>query len=123
MNISQVEEVRYAFPHRRSFFVPADRPLSVLLVHILLWIHSLRRLLECLYVSVFSDGVIHIVQYAFGLSYYIFLGLTVLCLDIPVYDEGTICGLSGKRVTVSIFTLHYINSILHLADAFIQSDS
>ncbi|XP_063057416.1 polyprenol reductase [Engraulis encrasicolus] len=65
-----------------------DRPLSVLLVHILLWIHSLRRLLECLYVSVFSDGVIHIVQYAFGLSYYIFLGLTVLCLDIPVYDEG-----------------------------------
>ncbi|KAL2089882.1 hypothetical protein ACEWY4_014570 [Coilia grayii] len=66
-----------------------DHPLSVLLVHILLWIHSLRRLLECLFVSVFSDGVIHIVQYAFGLSYYIFLGLTVFCVDIPLYNEGS----------------------------------
>lgn len=55
--------------------------LSTLLVQLLLWTHSLRRLLECLFVSVFSDGVMHLVQYAFGLGYYIVLGLTVLCSD------------------------------------------
>ncbi|KAM9849279.1 polyprenal reductase [Aulostomus maculatus] len=55
--------------------------LSTLLVQLLLWIHSLRRLLECLFVSVFSGGVIHLVQYLFGLGYYILLGLTVLCSD------------------------------------------
>uniref|UniRef100_A0A3Q3W350 Polyprenal reductase n=1 Tax=Mola mola TaxID=94237 RepID=A0A3Q3W350_MOLML len=55
--------------------------LSTLLVQLLLCLHSLRRLLECLCVSVFSDGVIHLVQYVFGLCYYIALGLTVLCSD------------------------------------------
>lgn len=55
--------------------------LSTLLVMLLLCIHSLRRLMECLCVSVFSDGAIHLVQYVFGLGYYIILGLTVLCLD------------------------------------------
>lgn len=67
----------------------SDYPLSVLLIHILLWAHCLRRLLECQFVSVFSNGVIHVVQYAFGLSYYIFLGLTVLCVDISSPDEGS----------------------------------
>ncbi|XP_071342998.1 polyprenal reductase isoform X2 [Trachinotus anak] len=55
--------------------------LSTLLVQLLLWVHSLRRLLECLFVSVFSDGTMHLVQYVFGLGYYIVLGLTVLCSD------------------------------------------
>uniref|UniRef100_A0A8D0HE15 Polyprenal reductase n=1 Tax=Sphenodon punctatus TaxID=8508 RepID=A0A8D0HE15_SPHPU len=53
--------------------------LSALLVLVLLWLHSLRRLAECLYISVFSDGVIHLVQYCFGLGYYVVMGLTVLC--------------------------------------------
>ncbi|XP_016380982.1 polyprenol reductase isoform X2 [Sinocyclocheilus rhinocerous] len=30
--------------------------LSILLLQVLLWVHSLRRLLECLFVSVFSNG-------------------------------------------------------------------
>ncbi|KAM6921929.1 polyprenal reductase [Xenentodon cancila] len=55
--------------------------LSAVLVQLLLCVHSLRRLLECLLVSVFSDGVIHLVQYLFGLGYYLLLGLTVLCSD------------------------------------------
>lgn len=38
----------------------------------------MRRLFECLYVSVFSNAVIHIVQYCFGLVYYVLVGLTVL---------------------------------------------
>ncbi|KAG7488856.1 hypothetical protein MATL_G00038910 [Megalops atlanticus] len=54
---------------------------SAVLVQVLLWTHSLRRLWECVWVSVFSDGVIHAVQYVFGLGYYVILGLTVLCAD------------------------------------------
>ncbi|XP_056620730.1 polyprenol reductase [Triplophysa dalaica] len=61
---------------------------SVLLLQVLLWIHSLRRLLECLFVSVFSNGVIHVLQYAFGLAYYVLLGLTVLCINPSSTQEG-----------------------------------
>ncbi|MEQ2210019.1 hypothetical protein XENOCAPTIV_007347 [Xenoophorus captivus] len=70
----------------------ADGPLSAapqlatVLVQLLLCVHSLRRLLECLFVSVFSDGVMHLVQYLFGLGYYIVLGLTVLCSDQMAKD-------------------------------------
>ncbi|KAG7263231.1 hypothetical protein CRUP_036237 [Coryphaenoides rupestris] len=53
--------------------------LSTLLVQLLLWIHSVRRLLECLFVSVYSEGVLHLAQYMFGMGYYVILGLTVLC--------------------------------------------
>lgn len=52
--------------------------LSAFLVLVFLWLHSLRRLFECLYVSVFSNAVIHIAQYCFGLVYYVLVGLTVL---------------------------------------------
>lgn len=65
--------------------------MSAVLVQMLLWVHSLRRLLECHLVSVFSDGVIHIVQYIFGLGYYILLGLTVLCSDPLIIEEGELC--------------------------------
>ncbi|XP_024274605.2 polyprenol reductase [Oncorhynchus tshawytscha] len=65
--------------------------VSAVLVQVLLWVHSLRRLLECHLVSVFSDGVIHIVQYIFGLAYYILLGLTVLCSDSLIIEGGELC--------------------------------
>uniref|UniRef100_UPI0037E83784 polyprenal reductase n=1 Tax=Semicossyphus pulcher TaxID=241346 RepID=UPI0037E83784 len=55
--------------------------LSTLLAQLLLFFHSLRRLQECLFVSVFSDGVMHLVQYVFGLVYYVMMGLTVLGSD------------------------------------------
>ncbi|XP_034534120.1 polyprenol reductase [Notolabrus celidotus] len=55
--------------------------LTTLLVQLLLVLHSLRRLQECLFVSVFSDGAIHLAQYLFGLVYYVILGLTVLGSD------------------------------------------
>ncbi|XP_070688657.1 polyprenal reductase [Pempheris klunzingeri] len=64
--------------------------LSTLLVQLLLCVHSLRRLLECLFVSVFSDGALHLVQYLFGLGYYIALGLTVLCSDRRGKGTGTL---------------------------------
>ncbi|KAF0042412.1 hypothetical protein F2P81_005944 [Scophthalmus maximus] len=64
--------------------------LSTLLVQLLLWVHSLRRLLECLCVSVFSDGAMHLVQYVFGLGYYIILGLTALCSDHVAKGTGSL---------------------------------
>ncbi|XP_072108796.1 polyprenal reductase [Mobula birostris] len=53
--------------------------LSVLLVQIMLFVQGVRRLGECLIVSVFSNGSIHAVQYCWGLVYYILVGLTVHC--------------------------------------------
>ncbi|KAM6963035.1 polyprenal reductase [Aplochiton taeniatus] len=84
--------------------------VSALLVQVLLWVHSLRRLLESLFISVFSDGAIHIVQYIFGLGYYIILGLTVICADhllngngihgLPLLSQLGLCHVAG----VTIFT-------------------
>ncbi|KAK9518944.1 hypothetical protein VZT92_021709 [Zoarces viviparus] len=64
--------------------------LSALLVQLLLCVHSLRRLLECLFVSVFSDGALHVVQYVFGVCYYVMLGLTVLGSDRLGEGSGTL---------------------------------
>lgn len=52
--------------------------LSAFLVLVFVWLHSLRRLFECVYVSVFSNAMIHIVSYCLGLVYYILVGITVL---------------------------------------------
>uniref|UniRef100_A0A8C5M0S7 Polyprenal reductase n=1 Tax=Leptobrachium leishanense TaxID=445787 RepID=A0A8C5M0S7_9ANUR len=51
--------------------------LSTILALFLMWLHSFRRLMECFYVSVFSDGVIHLAQYCFGLGFYFLLGITI----------------------------------------------
>ncbi|KAB5539680.1 hypothetical protein PHYPO_G00091790 [Pangasianodon hypophthalmus] len=77
--------------------------LTVLVLQALLWIHSLRRLLECLCVSVFSNGLINIVQYAFGLSYYILLGLTVLSVNASLPTEGTISQFIWHAAGVLLF--------------------
>lgn len=61
--------------------------LSGFLVLALLWLHSLRRLAECILVSVFSDGVIHLLHYCFGLLFYILLGITVLC-QVPLHRKS-----------------------------------
>ncbi|KAI5619977.1 polyprenol reductase precursor [Silurus asotus] len=76
--------------------------LTILVLQALVWIHSFRRLLECLWVSVFSDGLINIVQYAFGMSYYILLGLTVLSVNASLTTEG-----------ISVLT--FSQSIWHIA--------
>ncbi|XP_077790415.1 polyprenal reductase isoform X2 [Podarcis muralis] len=65
-----------------------DESLSVFLVCLFVWLNSCRRLKECLHISVFSGGVIHIVQYCFGLCYYVLLGLTLLCQVPTNVREG-----------------------------------
>lgn len=69
----------------------SEPQLTILVMQVLLWLHSIRRLQECLFVSIFSDGVVHVVQYAFGLSYYVILGLTVLCVDVSQPEEHGTC--------------------------------
>ncbi|NXD06777.1 PORED reductase, partial [Nothocercus nigrocapillus] len=80
---------------------------SALLVLLLLWLHSFRRLAECLCTSVFSDGVIHIVQYCFGLGYYIALGLTVLCL-VPANFRN------GEELSVQICWYHIMGIVVYI---------
>ncbi|XP_038625049.1 polyprenol reductase [Tachyglossus aculeatus] len=64
--------------------------LSGFLVLACLWLHSCRRLFECLRVSVFSPGVMHVVHYGFGLVYYVIVGLTALSQvpDVDVDGKG-----------------------------------
>lgn len=61
--------------------------LSTFLVLVSVWVHSLRRLFECCYISIFSNAVIHVVQYCFGLVYYVLVGLTVLS-QAPMDDKN-----------------------------------
>ncbi|XP_062431555.1 polyprenol reductase [Rhea pennata] len=81
--------------------------LSALLVLLLLWLHSFRRLAECLCISVFSNGVIHIVQYCFGLGYYIAVGLTVLC-QVPANFRN------GEDLSVQICWYHIIGILMYV---------
>ncbi|XP_054845987.1 polyprenol reductase [Eublepharis macularius] len=69
--------------------------LSAFLVCLFVWLNSCRRLWECLRISVFSRGVIHVIQYCFGLSYYVLVGLTVLSQVPPGVREGR-----GGRPTI-----------------------
>ncbi|XP_069780749.1 polyprenal reductase [Narcine bancroftii] len=70
---------------------PGDE-LSILLVQMMLCVQGIRRLIECLFISVFSNGVIHPIQYCWGLVYYVLVGLTVHCegplLGSKVYTIG-----------------------------------
>ncbi|KAM7388584.1 hypothetical protein PAMP_024749 [Pampus punctatissimus] len=89
--------------------------LSTLLVLLLLWVHSLRRLLECLFLSVFSDGAMHLVQYVFGLGYYVMLGLTVLCSDR--LGKGT-----GPLLS-QLDWLHVAGGVLFILASLLQHES
>ncbi|TEA42132.1 hypothetical protein DBR06_SOUSAS6810034, partial [Sousa chinensis] len=72
--------------------------LSAFLVLVFLWLHSLRRLFECFYVSVFSNAMIHVVQYCFGLVYYVLVGLTVLS-QVPMDGRNE---LANKIILISV---------------------
>ncbi|KAI7800247.1 polyprenol reductase [Triplophysa rosa] len=93
--------------------------LSVLLLQVLLWIHSLRRLLECLFVSVFSNGVIHVVQYTFGLAYYVLLGLTVLCINASSTQEG----VKSVALFYQLTWHHVIGTLLFVWASLLQHRS
>ncbi|XP_066287587.1 polyprenol reductase-like [Branchiostoma lanceolatum] len=75
---------------------PLDPPtadhVSVLLALILLEFQMIRRLWECLYVSIFSDVSVHLVHYLLGMIYY-------LAVPISIIAEGP--KLDGTRLSLS----------------------
>ncbi|XP_024429463.2 polyprenal reductase [Desmodus rotundus] len=85
--------------------------LSAFLVLVFLWLHSWRRLFECLYVSVFSSSVMHVVQYCFGLAYYVLVGLTVLS-QVPM--DGRNVSVTGKDLSVQARWFHVLGMMMFI---------
>lgn len=102
------------FFHKDSEQKVSGEELSTLLAVSLLWIHSLRRLLECFYVSVYSGGVIHLAQYCLGIGYYFLLGITVLDHAHLDYKKVTVTELLLQLHWYHLFgCLLYIWASLH----------
>ncbi|XP_031520319.1 polyprenol reductase isoform X2 [Papio anubis] len=92
-------------------FQGGELALSAFLVLVFLWLHSLRRLFECLYVSVFSNVMIHVVQYCFGLVYYVLVGLTVLS-QVPM--DGRNAYVTGKNVLMQARWFHILGMMMFI---------
>ncbi|XP_027246716.1 polyprenol reductase isoform X3 [Cricetulus griseus] len=92
-------------------FPVGELTLSAFLVLVFLWVHSLRRLFECFYISVFSNSVIHIVQYCFGLVYYVLVGLTVLS-QVPMDDKNVY--VLGKNLLLPARWFHVLGTMMYL---------
>ncbi|XP_068831525.1 polyprenol reductase isoform X2 [Capricornis sumatraensis] len=98
-------------------FRGGELALSAFLVLVFLWLHSLRRLFECFYVSVFSNAVIHVVQYCFGLVYYILVGLTVLS-QVPMDGRNGVVIHCNHRIPFGDW-FEYVSSPNYLAELMI----
>uniref|UniRef100_A0A8D1JTG8 Polyprenal reductase n=1 Tax=Sus scrofa TaxID=9823 RepID=A0A8D1JTG8_PIG len=98
-------------------FRGGELALSAFLVLVFLWLHSVRRLLECFYVSVFSDAVIHVVQYCFGLVYYVLVGLTVLS-QVPMDGRHGVVIHCNHRIPFGDW-FEYVSSPNYLAELMI----
>ncbi|XP_043827370.1 polyprenol reductase [Dromiciops gliroides] len=84
--------------------------LSTFLVLMFMWLHSIRRLIECLFISVFSESVIHVVQYCFGISYYVIIGLTVLC-QAPIDGRNVYI---GKSLLMQARWFHILGMMMYI---------
>ncbi|XP_068961358.1 polyprenol reductase [Petaurus breviceps papuanus] len=84
--------------------------LSAFLVLVFMWLHSIRRLMECLFISVFSEGVIHVVQYCFGIFYYVIIGLTVLS-QVPVSGRNVYV---GKSLLMQTRWFHILGMMMYI---------
>ncbi|NWI50535.1 PORED reductase, partial [Calyptomena viridis] len=104
---SWIQHMHHAFGRDSQSEDMGNEHSSALLVLLLLWLHSCRRLAECLWTSVFSNGVIHVVQYCFGLGYYIAVGLTVLC-QVPANIRN------GKELSVQICWYHIVGIMMYI---------
>ncbi|CAH6888235.1 polyprenol reductase isoform X1 [Phodopus roborovskii] len=96
---------------KASQMIVGQLALSAFLVLTSLWVHSLRRLFECFYISVFSNAVIHIVQYCFGLVYYVLVGLTVLS-QVPMDDKSVY--VLGKNLLAQARWFHVLGMLMFL---------
>uniref|UniRef100_UPI00358FC3AE polyprenol reductase isoform X1 n=1 Tax=Myxine glutinosa TaxID=7769 RepID=UPI00358FC3AE len=62
--------------------------LSIVIAQLLMLLHVTIRLYECFFVSVFSNTTINVLQYAFGLVYYVIVGLTLICEGPDMRSRG-----------------------------------
>ncbi|XP_054438250.1 polyprenol reductase [Pteronotus mesoamericanus] len=92
-------------------FQGGELALSAFLVLVFLWLHSLRRLYECLYVSVFSNTMIHVLHYCFGIVYYVFVGLTVLS-QMPM--DGRNVYVTGKNLLMQARWFHIVGMMMFI---------
>ncbi|CAN2388606.1 Steroid 5 alpha-reductase 3 [Pristimantis euphronides] len=97
------------FFHKDSEQKISGGELSTLLALSLLWIHSLRRLLECFFVSIYSNGVIHLAQYCLGIGYYFLLGITVL--DHAQLDRKKV---TGTELLQQLRWYHILGCLLYV---------
>ncbi|XP_032811030.1 polyprenal reductase [Petromyzon marinus] len=85
-----LESLLVAFGSPTNNF-PHGMELSVVLAQALMVLQVVRRLAECLFLSVYSNAIMHAVQYGFGMLYYVMIAFTLLC-------EGPSIG--GKELSV-----------------------
>ncbi|XP_075400416.1 polyprenal reductase isoform X1 [Tenrec ecaudatus] len=90
-------------------FQGGELVLSPFFVLVFLWLHSLRRLYECVYVSVFSNTMIHAVQYCYGLVYYVLVGLTVLS-QVPL--DGRNVYVIGSSLLMQARWFHILGMLM-----------
>ncbi|XP_075400417.1 polyprenal reductase isoform X2 [Tenrec ecaudatus] len=98
-------------------FQGGELVLSPFFVLVFLWLHSLRRLYECVYVSVFSNTMIHAVQYCYGLVYYVLVGLTVLS-QVPLDGRNGVVIHCKHRIPFGGW-FEYVSSPNYLAELMI----
>lgn len=92
--------------HPLMFLFQGDQ-LSIILVMFLIMIHTMRRLYECLYVSVFSKTAkINIIQYIWGFVYYILIVSTLVTMCIFM--------LSLNLYQITLCHVHYMISYAYL---------
>lgn len=96
---------------KASQMLVGELALSAFLVLVFLWVHSVRRLFECFYISVFSNAVMHVVQYCFGLVYYVLVGLTVLS-QVPMDDKNVY--MLGKNLLLPARWFHVLGMMMFL---------
>ena len=78
------------FLHMKCLLTFSQRHMDVIVVLSMLIVQVIRRLYECLYVTVFSDARIHLVHYILGLCFYPAAALTALLhLNVPS-DKGIV---------------------------------
>ena len=78
------------FPHHQCQLAPTQQQhVDTAVVLSMLSVQVVRRLYECLFVSVFSDSRIHLVHYMLGMFFYPAVALTAL-LHMDVGGEGCV---------------------------------
>ncbi|XP_069832636.1 polyprenal reductase [Dendropsophus ebraccatus] len=121
VQLPQWIQLLFNFFHKDSEQKIYDEELSTLLALSLLWIHSLRRLFECFYVSVYSGGVINLAHYCLGVFYYFLLGITVLDHAELDYNKVTVteilqqldwCHLAGCLFYIWASLLQYRSHVI-----------